>query len=51
MFIQENARIINIYNKKEYIVLSCEGNTVKVQDKEGNYYIMAVSDVKVERNE
>lgn len=46
MDIHENVHIINIYNKKEYIVLSCEGNTVKVQDKEGNNYIMAISDIK-----
>lgn len=43
---KENTQIINIYNKKKYTVLSSDRYTVKVQDKEGNFCIMASSDVR-----
>jgi len=40
-------QIQNIYNKKTYLVLDETDNTVKVEDKDKNYYIMAKADVVI----
>ena len=44
-------QIRNIYNGKLYFALSETENTVKVQDNDKNYYIMAKADVEIVEKE
>ena len=44
-------QIRNIYNGKLYFVLSETENTVKCQDNDKSYYIMAKSDVEIVEKE
>ena len=42
-----NIKALNIYNNKEYLIISEKDNVVKAKDADGNLYVMAKSDLIV----
>ncbi len=44
-----NIKALNIYNNKEYLIISERDNVVKAKDTDGNLYVMAKSDLIIKQ--